>query len=576
DPGRDAETQLAGRATDLAGDLADCLLHGTAADPARRVELRTVLRNRILSAGTRAAARLATDKRTASVTVKADFLVADDVCRAAAVEALSALAADPRWPTLHLHYRTRYERSYPGGEACVGPVGFIAERDRPGEIRTRLEAIDGLRGGVPGRREVHVGPRKQRYWTGNEVPPRPPGSLVTTLDLDLQRAAHAELLAAVDQAIADRGAAPSWGALLLAEVATGNVLAMASYVEGSHPRVAAFTPTQRQFEPGSVVKPLVFAVALRRGVIDWHRDLFDCTEGAPGRGWRVRPPDPSLRGSRRIYDDHACGRLTPAEVLIQSSNVGAVQVGLRTGVEGLEEYVRYYRFGQPTGLGLPNEANGRCRTDLAALPPRAFWFYTGASYCFGYELMVTPAQMLRAYLYLLARQPRDLRLLDAVEVDGERIALHAPEQPAGEPFLSAEQLDLITAAMVGVVSDREGATGRHVAALLERLGVAPGVVAGKTGTSVDRISQVRTASFAAFAPASAPRYLAFCVLQKDRAEGFYGGRYAAPAATRLLLHALGVLAPGDAAAGEAVRAQQVRAASRVRRTVASAESTTGR
>jgi hypothetical protein len=112
--------------------------------------------------------------------------------------------------------------------------------------------------------------------------------------------------------------------------------------------------------------------------------------------------------------------------------------------------------------------------------------------------------------------------------------------------------------------------------MLDELGVAPGVIAGKTGTSVNKATQVRTASFAGFAPVAAPRYLAFCVLQKDRAEGFYGGRYAAPAATRLLLHALGVLTPNDAAARAAARAQQVRAAAPVRRTVASAESMTGR
>jgi cell division protein FtsI (penicillin-binding protein 3) len=558
----------------LADDLAACLLAADAATTAERITCAQVLRARILDAVAHARAR--TPVHQSGAPLKVDFLVADDIRTSAVVEALSALELGPRWKSLHIHRTTRYERIYPGGDACLGPVGFVADRDCDSELRTRLEALDGLRGGAPGTRALVVGPKRQRYWAGEGSAPQPASSVITTLDLDLQRAAHAELSAAVAEARADRGAVPSWGALVLCEVATGNVLAMASFVDGSHPRAAAFTPLQRQFEPGSVVKPLLFAIALRHGVLDWHGDVFDCTEGAPGRGWLVRPLAEDVpRGSRRIYDDHACARLSPAEVLVQSSNVGAVKVGLRTGVAGIEEYARFYRYGQPTGLNLAGEARGRCRTDLGSLTKKGFWYYTGPSYCFGYEMMVTPVQMLRAYLFLLARQPRELRLVAAGEVDGARIDFPLP--PASAEFLlTPDQLDLLKAAMTQVVSDTEGATGRHVAKMLDELGVAPGVIAGKTGTSVNKATQVRTASFAGFAPVAAPRYLAFCVLQKDRAEGFYGGRYAAPAATRLLLHALGVLTPNDAAARAAARAQQVRAAAPVRRTVASAESMTGR
>jgi cell division protein FtsI (penicillin-binding protein 3) len=148
----------------------------------------------------------------------------------------------------------------------------------------------------------------------------------------------------------------------------------------------------------------------------------------------------------------------------------------------------------------------------------------------------------------------------AVEKDGARIDL--PRAQDGPEFLAAEDLARIKRAMAAVVSRTPGSTGRHVAEMIEKLGFAPGVIAGKTGTSVRTLrdgSRSRTASFAGFAPVDEPRFVAFCVLQKDRAEGFYGGRYAAQAASRLLLHALGVLDPVTGA-GDAVRTRPVRAA----------------
>jgi len=103
-------------------------------------------------------------------------------------------------------------------------------------------------------------------------------------------------------------------------------------------------------------------------------------------------------------------------------------------------------------------------------------------------------------------------------------------------------------AMRGVVSHEPHATGRHLAEELERLGAA-GAVAGKTGTSEyderkgGRRVTVRTASFAGFAPIEHPKFVAICVLQKPEADHFWGGRYAAPAAGRLLLRALSQLPP---------------------------------
>src|SRR4029077_11259122 len=46
----------------------------------------------------------------------------------------------------------------------------------------------------------------------------------------------------------------------------------------------------------------------------------------------------------------------------KSSNVGAVRVGERVGVENMYDYVRRFGFGQKSGVPLPAENRGKLRT----------------------------------------------------------------------------------------------------------------------------------------------------------------------------------------------------------------------
>lgn len=502
-------------------------------------ETRRRLRARILSR--RADPRFAAPRRRHGRTTyrrRLEFLVAPAVQDAAVVARLRALAERRSW--LHLFFRRRHRRAYPYEDVTVGPVGFLGggedARGRPLEVATRMETFAGLAAGRSGRREVLRDAVGRRYWSRRSVPPEPPNRLECTLDLDLQRAACFELRRACEAVTARYGSPPRWGALLLAEVDTGEVLAMASRTPGVHPRAAAFMPIRALYPPGSAVKPLVFAAALEEGKLEWEHERIDCRPNTPGNGWRIP-------GSRRVVRDvHACGVLTPREVLVQSSNIGAAQVGPRLGAAGLSRYLANFGFGERSGLGLPGEKRGVVPRDLARLPPTVLRYYTAPSLSFGYEYNVTPAQVLRAYLRLLSGRRRDLRLFRRIVVDG----LELRRRPAGgEPvFLSESTRARIREALAAVVSEEPGATGRHLHALLAELALGHGVVGGKTGTSVHseirdgRSVVVRTASFAGFAPVARPRYVALCVLQKDRVAAFWGGRYAAPAAGRLLVHAL--------------------------------------
>ena len=477
---------------------------------------------------------------------RAEFLVAQEVCSSAVTDALRALEKKSGSP-LRFAFLPRFRRSYPEREATVGPVGFISDQDLlpDGSPRDRrgIEALAGLLPGDAGLRWLDRDARANDYWTLSWRAPQAPAVIHTTLNLELQKAAQELLGDAVDHVRTKYKTEPDWGAMLLVEIESGDVLAMASWQAGADPKAARFSPIQCSYQPGSVVKPLVFALALERGVLA-PDDRIDCTPNAGGKGGYVP-------GSHRIIrDEHVTdGSIPPRDVLVRSSNIGSFKVGLRLGREGLEQYLAMARFGERTDLRIPHEQKGRRPDPLPTLGDRAFSIYTGPSISIGYEIQVTPAQLTRAFLSLLSGRPRELRLYSAVE-DREGRRLEVPDPLANsKPYLSASTLAWIREALGDVVSDDPFTTGKELYKELLALGVGRGVIGGKTGTSeyfvkvkdaqgVLREKPVRSATFAGFAPVQDPRYLAVCVLQKEGASLFFGGLYAAPAAGRLLLRAL--------------------------------------
>ena len=60
----------------------------------------------------------------------------------------------------------------------------------------------------------------------------------------------------------------------------------------------------------------------------------------------------------RIRDSKPHGVLSVADVLAESSDVGAIKIALRLGEDRFYKYIRAYGFGQQTGIELPGETRG--------------------------------------------------------------------------------------------------------------------------------------------------------------------------------------------------------------------------
>ena len=154
-----------------------------------------------------------------------------------------------------------------------------------------------------------------------------------TLDAALQHVVERELARGVAEHRADSGVA------IVMDPWTGEVLAMASVptfnpnafgdANADHRRNLGVAYT---YEPGSTFKTFTASAVLQERLLTPESPI-DC---APGY---------ILIGSRRVNDVHRYGVLSFTDVIVKSSNVGAIKAGFRVGAEQMQRYVRRFGFG---------------------------------------------------------------------------------------------------------------------------------------------------------------------------------------------------------------------------------------
>lgn len=400
-----------------------------------------------------------------------------------------------------VHFERVQRRFYPHGQLArelLGPVG------RDGHALGGIELeYDSILSGAPGSATI------RRDNRGRPIPgmmlkmtdPVPGRDVVLTVDVDLQEIAQQALQKALEETKA------SAGELILANPSTGEILAAVSRHGG---RGFNWGGVTIPYEPGSTLKP--FAVA---ALLADHRARLTDSVYAEDGVWR--------HDGRTIKDTHGYGWLTLADALRYSSNIGIAKMSARLDAPVQYEYLRNFGFGTPTGVSYPSESAGRLR------PPTQWSRYSSASLAIGYEIAVTPLQMVLAYgaianggLLLEPRLVREIRSRDG------RVEHRFPSRVVRRviPSSVAEQLRSV---LVDVVTE---GTGKAAA-------LGPFLVAGKTGTArvaargEGYVSGAYYASFAGFFPADDPQLVFLAKL--DRPHGsYYGGTTAAPVAKATL------------------------------------------
>ena len=396
-------------------------------------------------------------------------------------------------------------RYYPNWSLAAHLLGYVGV-DNQG--LHGVEAVyDAEIRGRPGTILIQTDARR-RAFSRIERPPTAGATLELTIDEVLQHVAERELRAGVRE----NGAAG--GTVIIMDPRSGEILALANEPT-FNPNIFARTPEahrrnraiQEIYEPGSTFKVVTASAALEEQVAR-PDDPIDVSEGV-------------IRFSaRQVKDDHRYGVLSFEDVVVLSSNVGAIKIGLMLGPERLGRYLRRFGFGQTLSRDFAGESPG-----IVWDPAR--WSDSAlASVAMGYQIGVTPLQMATAVSAVANGG-------ELVEPHVVRAVLRGGTRQALPQRVIRRTIRPDTAGQI--VTIMEGVVQRGTAKAAQVPGYA---VAGKTGTArkvVDgRYSTTDyNASFVGFLPSRDPALTILVVIDTPRTRGYYGGVAAAPVFRRI-------------------------------------------
>ena len=408
-------------------------------------------------------------------------------------------------------------RYYPKVELGAHVVGFVGvDNEGLGGIERQYDSV--IRG-RPGQMLLQIDARRKRMDSRIQRAPEGGATVELTLDLYLQHIAERELRAGVEEFKALGGTA------IVMDPHTGEILAMASYPTFNPNAVQQFTADDKRnraiqdvYEPGSTFKIVTASAAFEEGLFKID-DLIDTN---PGR---------ITFGSRVIKDDRGenNGVLSFEDVIVHSSNVGAIKIGMRVGAERMGRYIQRFGFGQALLPDLGGQSRG------IVWNPTKLSDSALASMSMGYQVGVTPLQMAAAVSAVanggMLFEPH---LVRAIVKDDKREpvpikALHRAINPE-------------TAATLTTIMENVVARGTGTKAQLGGYQVA-----GKTGTAAKLVNghystTEYNVSFVGFVPSRQPALTIIVVIDTPRNGVPYGGWVAAPIFHRIAEAALRQLA----------------------------------
>lgn len=407
-----------------------------------------------------------------------------------------------------LFMRDMMVRSYPRGSSMCHVLGFVnfdSERTGSAGIEQRwnkyLHGVHGLLiSEFDGRRHELY---DRRLF---ELKPRTGADITLTLDHYVQYVVEE----ALEKAVRKNQATAVWA--IVERVRTGEILAMASYPNYDPNNFRSVSPEWMRnrcisviYEPGSTFKMVIIAAALNEKVVT-SSQVFDCENGS----WFYK--------GRPLRDFHPYGKLSVADIIKKSSNIGAAKVALRLGKNKFYQYLRDFGVGRVTGIDLPGEEAGILH------PLRKWTSLSITRIAIGHEVAVTALQMLQV-LCAIANDGVLMRpyLVRRVTAPDGKILFEQHPRVVGRPIRTetASEMKHLLARVT-----EEGGTGR-------RARVEGYSVAGKTGTAQKAIpggysDTLNIASFTGFIPVDDPQLAIIVVLDEPKGLFHTGGVVAGP------------------------------------------------
>lgn len=396
-----------------------------------------------------------------------------------------------------------FYRVYPEGPLMGQVMGFVNSK---GEGRYGFEEkFDTELRGYSGRLRLERDSEGRLLSQQESIQGRDGTNFELSLDRNVQQFAESALAAQVKDAEA------AGGTVIVMNPKNGEIIAMAStpgYDPNNYPAVAEQDiglfdnpAISKQWEPGSIFKPLVMAAAIDQGLVTKDtRNKF---------------------GASVTIDTHvintalnkAYGDESMTDVLVNSDNVAMVWVAEKLGNQRMSDYLNKFGFGQLTGVDLRNEITG------SVLSVNQWRNINRATISFGQGIAVTPLQVITAYTAIanngMMIRPHLVRAI--IRGDGSKQEIEPmPGTQVIKPE-TAEQLRVMLASVVVKAHKRAGVDGYSIG--------------GKTGTAQipnpdggGYIEDAYNHSFVGIGPTQDPRFIILTKIDKPNLKKV--GRFA--------------------------------------------------
>jgi cell division protein FtsI/penicillin-binding protein 2 len=403
------------------------------------------------------------------------------------------------------------KRFYPKADLASHVVGFV-DVDEKGLGGIEYALDNQIRG--KSEKIVMMADARQKWFDGGEARRDRGANVVLTLDEKVQYIAERELAAAINKTHALAGT------VVVMNPNNGELLAVANWPTFNPNAASSGTPAEFRmnravsalYEPGSTFKLITLAAAFDQGITN-PDEVFDCENGA------------TYVAGHKIHDHKRFGLLTVADILAQSSDVGAIKIAERLGAPKFYDYIRSFGFGAPTGVDLPGESRGLLR-------PLVNWSPISiGAISMGQEVGVTPMQLVSAVSAIanggMLYKPHIVAEVRRGETVLPREGLLAASEP--RRVIQPETAATLRRLMEGVVLNGTGTRAR----------LDGWTSAGKTGSAqkidpnTGRYSPTQLiASFTGFAPINNPA-VAILVSLDSPIGPHEGGQVAAPVFKRV-------------------------------------------
>ena len=380
--------------------------------------------------------------------------------------------------------------------------------------------FDDVLTGTDGRLSREVNSRGQSIASARSeyVAPVRGNNLVTSIHRTLQFQVDGILQQQVERLLARSGVA------IVMHTQTGEIYAMSSVRrndDGTYSNAAGNIGAVEAHEPGSVAKVFSVAAAIEEGKVTPQSTFV-----VPGK----QMFNQGTQWQQEIKDayPHKTEQMTVRKILVDSSNLGTVQIAGTLTTERNRQWLSAFGFGEKTSLQFPGESKGLVKLARNWQGTEKFTF------AYGYGYASTAVQLVSA--------------INVVANDGVYVGPKLVTHTVDESGTSTPTPDAPTRR---VLSSETAATMRSLMTDVVCYGTAqlakmPGIsVAGKTGTGYirqdngtylkDDGSRAYFASFVGFLPANDPQFTVLVSVDEPdpSSRDRFGGTAAAPVFARI-------------------------------------------